>query len=323
MKHLKVVYFALIAAVVLAGCDLINTYEDDASRVQLQMRAKTNDIAAKAAQNVLTIEEVKFFVEELELDGTWGTEDFELENFIVNLPLDGTPLVLTEKTIPAGYYDEFEMEIEKPDDDVYIEDRDFRDETGKYSVVVKGTFNNEDFTFRSREDFEIEIDLKPPLKIEEGETSILVISIDVTSWFKGKDGEYLDPKDYRNTERINDNIEKSFEAFEDKYDDDDDDDDDDPNFIHKPEAGATDFIFYGGENPFGNKMTFSVEITTSTDLIIRISDLNGKTIRDIKNNNMNTGRYDFSINTTGWQQGMYLLQLNSSQSVKTIKMVKH
>ena len=105
--------------------------------------------------------------------------------------------------------------------------------------------------------------------------------------------------------------------------DDDDDDDDDPNFIHKPEAGATDFIFYGGENPFGNKMTFSVEITTSTDLIIRISDLNGKTIRDIKNNNMNTGRYDFSINTTGWQQGMYLLQLNSSQSVKTIKMVKH
>ena len=226
MKHLKVVSLALIAAIVLTSCDLINTYQDDASRVQLQMKMKTNDLTAKATQNLITIEEVKFFVEELELDGTLGTGDFEVEDFIVNLPLDGTPLVLTEKNIPAGYYDEFEMEIEKPDDDVYIEDRDFRDETGKYSVVVKGTFNNEDFTFRSREDFEIEVDLEPPLKIEEGETSILVISIDVSSWFKGKDGEYLDPKDYGNTERINNNIEISFEAFEDKYDDDDDDDDD-------------------------------------------------------------------------------------------------
>lgn len=225
----------LISTIVFVGCDIMQSSTDGPSEVQIRMQveAPTSSSAAKQIMGLnqeegIVIEEVKLFIEEMELESIQNDSlDFEIENFIVNLPLDGSPLIITEAEIPAGLYDEFELEIEKPDDDVFVNDLDFRDETGSYSLVVKGLFNGEEFTFRSSEDFEIDIDLNPPLEISESGSSVLVVSIDVNSWFKGDNGEDLDPKDFRNTERINENIERSFEGFEEMFDDDDDDDDDD------------------------------------------------------------------------------------------------
>ena len=224
----------LVVGVIAVGCDLTESSIDGPSDVQVQMKVNTG-AAAKAMLtsnsehgNTIEIHEVKLFIEEMELESIMNDSlDFEIEYFIANLPLDGSPLVITEKQIPAGIYDEFELEIEKPDDDVEVNDPDFRDETGSYSLVVKGLFNGEEFTFRSSEDFEIDIDLNPPLEVTETESSLLVISIDVDSWFRDSNGEFMDPKDFRNTELINENIENSFEGFEDQFDDDDDDDDDD------------------------------------------------------------------------------------------------
>ncbi len=205
----------LFAGYMFTGCDATDPGLDDAGTVQLQMAVNTSNASAKQLlahqQNGgLVIEEVKLFIEEMELESVENDSlDFEIENFIVNLPLDGSPLVLANQVVPAGIYDEFELEIEKPDDkDLVVNDSDFQDETGEYSVVVKGIFNGEEFMFRSSEDFEIDIDLNPPLVIEEGTSTVLLISIDVYSWFMGPNGEELDPKDPANTERINENIEK-------------------------------------------------------------------------------------------------------------------
>ncbi len=228
MKTL-VTYFSLLflAGYLFTGCDTTNAGLEEAGVVQLQMSVTTSNSSAKQFQSSqdqegLVIEEVKLFITEMELESVENDSlDFEIENFIVNLPLDGSPLVLTEQVVPAGIYDEFELEIEKPDDkDLIVNDSDFQDETGEYSVVVKGFFNGEEFMFRSSEDFEIDIDLNPNLVIGEGSSSVLVISIDVYSWFRDSDGAGLDPKDPANTERINENIERSFEAFEDQFDDD-------------------------------------------------------------------------------------------------------
>lgn len=231
MKHFYTLIALLIAGVFFTtACDTNKL--DEFANVQLQMQVSGENTAAKQSitsqdQHGVVVNEIKLFIEEMELESIQNDSlDFEIENFIVNLPLDGSPLVLTEQTFPAGIYDEFEIEIEKPDDlDVNVSDPDFRDETGSYSIVVKGIYNGEEFTFRSSEDFEIEIDLNPPLEIGEDDSALLVISVDVSSWFKGPNGEDLDPKDPANTELINENIENSFEAFEDLFDDDDDDDD--------------------------------------------------------------------------------------------------
>ena len=227
---LKKLGIILAVGVIAAGCDLTESTIDEPSDVQVQMKVNTGSVTEamltsnNEGSNSLEIQEVKLFIEKMELKSiTDDSSDFEIENFIANLPLDGSPLVITEKQIPAGLYDEFELEIEKPDDDdVQINDSDFRDETGSYSLVVKGLFNGEEFTFRNSEDFEIEMDLNPPLEIAEAESSTLVISIDVDNWFTGSNGETLDPKDSNNTDVINDNIENSFDGFEDDYDEDSD-----------------------------------------------------------------------------------------------------
>ncbi|MEX1135378.1 MAG: hypothetical protein WEB89_00665, partial [Balneolales bacterium] len=106
--------------------------------------------------------------------------------------------------------------------DVVVNNPDFQDETGAYSVVVKGLYNGEEFMFRSSEDFELELDLIPHLDIKDGGSSVLVISIEVDSWFRGSEGQDLDPKDPANTVQINDNIDRSFEVLEEDDDDDND-----------------------------------------------------------------------------------------------------
>jgi hypothetical protein len=228
MKNLKLYALSMIVpALLLAGCGSVSDSKSDANvHLRMQAASSTNTAAKFAAQSTqsdsLVITEVKFFVEEMEIESVQNDSlDFERENFIVNLPLDGMPLDIANLDIPAGIYDEFEIEIEKPDDkDVVVTDTDFKDETGDYSVVVKGTFNGEAFMFRSSEDFEIEIELNSPINLGDDESAVLMISVDVMSWFLGATGEVLDPKNPANTERINENIEASFEAFEDQFDND-------------------------------------------------------------------------------------------------------
>ena len=239
MKTIKPLFgLLLIFGFLITGCDVTgsdSTVSDsnEPASVQLQMKVQSLNQPNMAipstegsSANTVSIQEVKLFIDEIELESaTEDSLDFERESFIINLPLDGSPLILTESEIPAGFYDEFELEIEKPDSGVTITDSDFRDETGSYSVVVKGLYNDEPFTYRSDEDFELDLDLNPPLDISDSKNALLVISVDVSSWFRGSGGADLDPKDFANREIINENIESSFEAFEDDNDDDDDDDD--------------------------------------------------------------------------------------------------
>lgn len=229
-------FSAIFFVAAITACDTTEPHLNNEGYGAIQMKASTAGNSAKIQSSFtqhgaisvndgtdqIEIREVKFFIEEFELEGTNGTPDFELEDlddFIVNLPLDGTPLTIYQAEIPAGFYDEFELEIEKPDSDINVSDFDFRDETGSYSVVVKGLFNGEDFTFRSSEDFEIEVDLNPPLEISETSQSILMIEIFVPVWFMGADGKIMHPKELKNIDKINKNIENSFEAFEDTFDD--------------------------------------------------------------------------------------------------------
>jgi len=236
----KLKWLSLLSAITVAAaftaCDTTDTNIEGMGQGVIQMKAAdgesgANSQAAKLQQssttvndgtNEIEITEVKFFIEEFELDGTNGTADFELEeqdDFIVNLPLDGSPLTIAQAQIPTGFYDEFEMEIEKPDSDINVSDTDFRDETGSYSTVVKGLYNGEEFTFRSTEDFEIDLDLNPPMEISETSQSTLVIEIFLPVWFMGSDGMVMNPNEQGNAEKINENIEESFEAVEEAFED--------------------------------------------------------------------------------------------------------
>jgi hypothetical protein len=165
----------------------------------------------------ITIQEVKLFIKEMELGGARRTRDYKIKDFILNLPLDGSPFQITHVQIPSGFYDEVELDIKKPGKSVTIDDSDFIDGSNRYSLVVNGVFNGADFTFRSDEDFQIDVDLNPHLEITRTKTSIIGITVDFEGWFRGEGGAFLDPNDSRNAERINKNIEDSFSDFEDGF----------------------------------------------------------------------------------------------------------
>ncbi|MEX2477795.1 MAG: hypothetical protein WD357_05130 [Gracilimonas sp.] len=223
----------ILSGLVLAstGCDVANSGNDGPKNVAVKMQLNTNSSAAKfKAISLDSLTEIKFLVEELELESVSDdSSDFEVEDLIVNLPLDGSVIELTSQNIPNGLYDEFEMEIENDDDGNNVNDPDFikgGDDDG-YSMVIKGVYNGEEFMFRTDSDFEIEMDLNPPLEISDASGSPSVaINIDPSGWFVDSSGNTLDPNDPANKEAIEENIENSFEA---EGDDDDDDDDDGDN----------------------------------------------------------------------------------------------
>ncbi|MFW6347401.1 MAG: hypothetical protein ACOC2C_02165 [Cyclonatronaceae bacterium] len=227
MKQILTLLFLFSAAsLLLISCDSTSS-NSEISTIELHMQAAVGNTGLKAAdsknQPGLEIQEVKFFIDEVELESVQNDWlDFEVEEFIVNLPLDGSPLIITEREVPPGLYDEFELEIERPDDsDPPVNDADFNDETGRYSVVVKGLFQDEPFMFRSDEEFEIEMDINPALEVTEAGSDILKITIDIDGWFAGNSSEVLDPTNPANKALINQNIARSFQAHD--HDDDDDD----------------------------------------------------------------------------------------------------
>lgn len=232
MKNILTASTIITLILFATGCDL-NNASSDQGRVQVAMQATPATSAAKATLNSntqngeLEITEVRLFVEEMELESVGeDSMDFEADNFIVDLPLDGSPFLITEVEIPAGLYDEFEMEVERPeDDDTNISDPDFSDESGRYSVVVRGLWNGEEFTYRSDEDFELELEMNPPLEVTEEGGFTVMVEVDINEWFT-KNGTKLDPNLEENRDDIDESIENSFDVLEDLFDDDDDDDDD-------------------------------------------------------------------------------------------------
>lgn len=165
----------------------------------------------------ITVQEVNFYIREMKLDGARRTRDFKIKDFILNIPLDGSPFEITHVDIPRGSYDELELEIRKPENKIDIDNSDFRDGSGSYSLVVKGTFNGVDFTYRSAEDFEIDVDFSPYIEIKSGQTTVIAITIDFADWFEEDNGGLLDPNDSLNKKQINKNIEDSFSDFEDEF----------------------------------------------------------------------------------------------------------
>ncbi|WP_440999220.1 hypothetical protein [Fodinibius sp. SL11] len=224
------------------SCSVSDSSSGGEKQVAVKMKLNTNSsTAAKqlssspTTQSVDSLTQIKLLVDELELESAMDEDslDFEVNDFVVDLPLDGSEIELSTANVPAGVYDEFEMEIEH-DDDTNVNDPDFINESGDddgYSIVIKGVYNGEDFMYRSDEDFEIELEFNPPLEINDSSSPSIAINIDPTGWFKDSSGNDLDPTDSANWEQIEENIEKSFDVEEDHDDDDngDDEDDDDDN----------------------------------------------------------------------------------------------
>lgn len=158
-------------------------------------------------------------------------EEFSTGPMILELPLDGSvDQVLSIAGVPADTYDEVEFEIHKPEDDTAEDlaflqaNPDFR----RVSIRVEGTFDGAPFVYTTDLNEEQEHALVPPLVVTDGAAPVNVtLSVDVSGWFLGAGGALIDPRSANeggpNEDRVEDNIERSIDLFEDHDRDGDDD----------------------------------------------------------------------------------------------------
>lgn len=138
-----------------------------------------------------------------------ANEPFVVDGVTVVLPLDGDVLTPFSETVPAGLYEELELDIE--------------------TVHLVGTVEGEAFDVTVPVDMELEIEFDPPLEVVEGDEPFNVtIVIDPLAWLEHDDGSFLDPRDLDGSDLnlFRQRMALTFEAFEDSDQDGDEQDSD-------------------------------------------------------------------------------------------------
>jgi hypothetical protein len=158
-----------------------------------------------------------------------GCEDIEFGPVLVDLPLDPGAEQRFEVDLPAGTYQRIDFEVHKVTNDE--EDAAFRAAHPDFvglSIRVRGTFNGSAFEYVTDLDVEQELTLSPPLVVDEAVSTNVTIRVDLATWFRNAAGTLVDPdtgnKGKPNESIIKNNIQKSFQAFEDEDGDGDDSD---------------------------------------------------------------------------------------------------
>jgi hypothetical protein len=144
-------------------------------------------------------------------------EEFEAGPVLVSLPLTpGAEQTFALDTVPAASYNEIKLEVHKPDDGD-PEDQAFlaaHPDFAGISIRVRGTFNGQAFEYTTSLDVEQQLALTPPLVVTDGASTNITIFVDVSGWFV-KDGALMDPAS-PDRSAVDENIKRSFEAFEDR-----------------------------------------------------------------------------------------------------------
>jgi hypothetical protein len=189
--------------------------------------------------HILVLDKVEMVIREVELerisdddcDALSGAdhdacEAFEVGPILLDLPLDGSVAQVVASEVPPDIYDELEFDVHKPEDDtpgdlLFLQQHpDFKG----VSIRVQGTFDGQSFVFLQDLNEERELDLVPPLVVEEGSGTVnLTLELDVGAWFLASGGLLVDPrtanKGGMNEDLVEGNIKGSITAFEDSDED--------------------------------------------------------------------------------------------------------
>lgn len=184
-----------------------------------------SEIAWTGSNGTLEIDEIRIIVREAELESDDGacpvstaydddddaddhSCEFEAPPTFVDLPLDGTPVEVFTSLVPAGRYDELEVEVDDLDDDWsdHPGHRELREEIlsefpdwpKDASAMVVGTFTptgGDPMPFRVflEAEVEVEMELSPPLVVDDQGNAGRALTVDLRPdlWFSDFQGGLL------------------------------------------------------------------------------------------------------------------------------------
>ena len=137
-----------------------------------------------------------------------GNEHFTTGAVSIDLDVDGGLVTAVSTQVPAGRYEELEMDFA--------------------SIRFIGTFDGEAFDVTVPVDLELEVEFEPAIDVQD-ELS-LTVALDVGAWFREADGSLVDPRlletDATLRNRLMQRIALALDAFEDSDGDGDDSDSD-------------------------------------------------------------------------------------------------
>jgi hypothetical protein len=155
-------------------------------------------------------------------------EDVSRNPVLVDIPVDATLKTVLNVPVPAGTYSKLEAKLEPARDDATAFNAANPNFAGK-SVRVEGTYKGTPFVFTSPVRAGLEMSFSPPFVVDATATNA-TISIDLTQWFLDRSGAAIDPSTATPgtdaLQTIEDNIKRSFHAFEDDDESGRDDDGD-------------------------------------------------------------------------------------------------
>jgi hypothetical protein len=152
-------------------------------------------------------------------------EDVSREPLLVTVPVDGEVHSGIVVPLAAGTYSELEAKLGPAGADKTAFNSANAQLVGN-SVRVEGSYKGAPFVFTSPVRSRLEMEFDPPLVIDETTTNA-TISIDVGKWFLNSDGSVIDPTQVGEPgstvrQQIENNIRRSFHAFEDDDEDGED-----------------------------------------------------------------------------------------------------
>ncbi len=249
MQRSVLVAPAFLCAAALAACSNGSTNPNADGHLRLQLATTGTgatagpslaDVSVTRGSDEIVISDVQLVARKLKLeraDGTCPTPDLsdtgdgdeedsdECPNLKLGPLLLDPPLGTGAETsftvdLPAGTYTELRLQIHKPSNN--NKDAAFlaaNPDFAGVSIKVTGTFNGTPFTFTTDITAEVETEFDHPVVVVADGTTSLTLLLDVRGWFLNQGGSaLLSPLALTQQSRsqIEQNIRRSFHAFEDE-----------------------------------------------------------------------------------------------------------
>lgn len=225
MKYMLLFFTGIMMILVSSCSDSSSSNPQD--KLSLSVKASI-PVLSKINADTLTISSVQLVFKEIEFENEQvDSIEFETNQIVVDVKLDGSLTEVAVHDIPDGVYDKVELEFGGDDDDGDGVD------SSRHSVKVTGMFNGEPFEFYSYVCYEIEQHFEPALVINDSLTSYnITLEVKPYDWFMDGQGNVVNPVDHRYKSMIDHNIKASFSMYEDHDHNGDDDHHDDDHGGH-------------------------------------------------------------------------------------------
>lgn len=214
-KKLKMFLSVLLAAIFIYGCnDSVSTVPDNLDFSAISTTDSTGDNSG-----LLILDTVKILIKDIKLNvanNNQDTSNFKVGPYVLYLNLNSNINIVSTGFIPAGTYDKVRFMVHKLENNEPVPDPDFEDVNGRYSVVVKGSFNAIPFIYKSDKSAHQKLSFTNSLQVSESGKSNITLKVMPYIWFI-KNNAYLDPSDPANhsdiENNIKDNINNNFKIF--------------------------------------------------------------------------------------------------------------